>query len=88
MVFTWKFQGKFLEEMVLCLQACPLREDNSLSQRAFLLYARPYINPQLTCPQKTAIINLYKQEDSLKSCESVTFVMAKVLGKVKKSKEQ
>ena len=63
-----------------------MREDNSLSQRAFLLYARPYINPQLTCPQKTAIINLYKQEDSLKYCESVTFAMTKVLGKVKKIK--
>jgi len=38
--------------------------------------------------RKTAIINLYKQEDLLKYCESVTFAMAKVLGKVKKSKEQ
>ena len=45
------------------LPTCPLREEKPLSQRAFLLYAYPYINPQLTCPQKTAIINLYKQED-------------------------
>ncbi|MBS6321326.1 MAG: hypothetical protein KH453_07500, partial [[Eubacterium] siraeum] len=70
------------------LPTCPLREEKPLSQRAFLLYARSYINPQLTCPQKTAIINLYKQEDLLKCSEPVTFAMAKVLGKVKKSKEQ
>ena len=76
------------EVRILSFSICPLREDNSLSQRAFLLYARSYNNPQLTSPQKTAIINLYKQEDSLKYCESVTFAMAKVLGKVKKSKEQ
>lgn len=76
------------EVRILSFSTCPLREDNSLSQRVFLLYVCPYINPQLTCSQKTAIINLYKQEDLLKCNEPVTFAMAKVLGKVKKSKEQ
>ena len=76
------------EVRILSFSICPLREDSSFSQRSFLLYARSYINPQLTCPQKTAIINLYKQEDLLKCSEPVTFAMAKVLGKVKKSKEQ
>lgn len=65
-----------------------MREDNSLSQRAFLLYASSYINPQLTCPQKTAIINLYKQEDSLKCCEPDTFAMVKVRVKLKQAEEQ
>ena len=44
------------EVRIFSFSICPLREDRSLSQRAFLLYARSYINPQLTCPQKTAII--------------------------------
>ena len=44
------------EVRILSFSICPLREDSSFSQRTFLLYARSYINPQLTCPQKTAII--------------------------------
>lgn len=65
-----------------------LREEKYFSQRAFLLYARPYINPQLTCSQKKAIINLYKQEDSLKCCEPDTFAMVKVRVKLKQAEEQ
>ncbi len=38
--------------------------------------------------RKTAIINLYKQEDLLKYCEPVAFAMAKVWVKLKKYEER